>query len=367
MPALGAKGLPESASKKRKAASQPKFYAVRAGRHPGVYSDWNDCKESITGFKGASFKSFSNRSDAEAFVSGRESNSGPSASVGEARFYGVASGHNPGVYTDWATAQEQIKGWKLPKYKRFPTRGEAEAFVQAGNRHGKVGSATTELIEEDEQSGELDDEVSDVESPAVPSKRRKTSPAASVEQTRIGQNIVQIAATPSTTKSRDSDAKSKPLSIYTDGSSLANGQVGAVAGVGVFFGDGDDRNISEALEGELQTNQRAELTAILRALEIAPMHREVHIYTDSNYSINCVTTWFKKWETNNWLTSTNQPVMNKDLVVDILARIRERQGFGSGTIFNWIKGHSNDPSNEAADRLAVSGAQRAQARRRNKQ
>ncbi|KFY09139.1 hypothetical protein V492_05582, partial [Pseudogymnoascus sp. VKM F-4246] len=364
MAALGGKGLPDSASKKRKATTQPKFYAVRAGRHPGVFSDWNDCKESITGFKGASFKSFSTQSEAEAFVSGRESNAGPSAPVGEARFYGVASGHNPGVYTDWTTAQEQIKGWKLPKYKRFSTRGEAEAFVQAGNRRGKVELSTTELIDEYEPPGEFDDELSDVESLTVPSKKRKTSPAASADKTKA--NTVQIAATTSAAKSRASDAKSKPLSIYTDGSSLANGKVGAVAGVGVFFGDGDDRNISEALEGELQTNQRAELTAILRALEIAPMHREVHIYTDSNYSINCVTTWFKKWETNNWLTSTNQPVMNKDLVVDILARIRERQGVGSGTIFNWIKGHSNDPSNEAADRLAVSGAQRAQARRRNK-
>jgi ribonuclease HI len=126
---------------------------------------------------------------------------------------------------------------------------------------------------------------------------------------------------------------------------------------------GPSRNISEALEGELQTNQRAELTAVLRALEIAPTHREIHIYTDSSYSINCVTTWYKKWETNNWLTSAKQPVMNKDIIEDILARIRERQGFGSPTIFNWIKGHSNNPSNEAADRLAVSGAQRAQTQR----
>lgn len=54
MAALGGKGVPESASKKRKAATQPKFYAVRAGRNPGVFSDWNQCKESITGFKGAS-------------------------------------------------------------------------------------------------------------------------------------------------------------------------------------------------------------------------------------------------------------------------------------------------------------------------
>lgn len=121
------------------------------------------------------------------------------------------------------------------------------------------------------------------------------------------------------------------------------------------------RNVSEPLKGQLQTNQRAELTAILRALEIAPTRREVHIITDSSYSINCVTIWYKNWERNNWLTSTKQPVMNKDLIEDILAKIRERQGLGFATVFNWIKGHSNDPSNEAADRLAVSGAQRVQA------
>jgi ribonuclease HI len=156
----------------------------------------------------------------------------------------VASGHNPGVYTDWTTAQEQIKGWKLPKYKRFSTRGEAEAFVQAGGRPSKVDSGTTELIDEDEQPEDFDDEISEVESPAVPSKRRKTSPAASVDQTKTSQSTVQIAATTSAAKSRAADAKSKPLSIYTDGSSLANGKVGAVAGVGVFFGDGDDRYVS---------------------------------------------------------------------------------------------------------------------------
>ena len=86
-------------------------------------------------------KSFSTRSEADAFVSGRESNAGPSAPVGEARFYGVASGHNPGVYTDWATAQEQIKGWKLPKYKRFPTRTEAEDLFKLGTATARQGQA----------------------------------------------------------------------------------------------------------------------------------------------------------------------------------------------------------------------------------
>lgn len=121
------------------------------------------------------------------------------------------------------------------------------------------------------------------------------------------------------------------------------------------------RNVSEPLEGEVQTNQRAELTAIYRALEIAPLPRDVSIYTDSNYSINCLTVWYKSWEKNNWQTSAKKQVMNKDLVQNILVKIRERQKAGSITKFNWIKGHSADPGNVAADGLAVSGAQRSRA------
>lgn len=109
----------------------------------------------------------------------------------------------------------------------------------------------------------------------------------------------------------------------------------------------------------LQTNQRAELAAILRALEISPTNCEVHIVTDSQYSINCVTVWCKNWERNNWQTSTKQPVMNKDLIQAVLARIRDRDALGAATRFSWIKGHSNDPGNEAADRLAVLGAQKS--------
>lgn len=89
------------------------------------------------------------------------------------------------------------------------------------------------------------------------------------------------------------------------------------------------------------------------------MEKEVAIYTDSNYSINCVTTWFPNWEKRGWQTSASKPVMNQDLIQAVLAKIRERQNVEAKTIFNWIKGHSNDPGNEAADRLAVAGAQMA--------
>lgn len=116
------------------------------------------------------------------------------------------------------------------------------------------------------------------------------------------------------------------------------------------------RNVSEPLKGSRQTNQRAELTAILRALDIAPRHRDVTIFTDSQYAINCVTVWYVKWRRNNWMTAGNKLVENKDLVESILVKIEERNDLKVKTLFEWVKGHSSDPGNEAADRLAVNGA-----------
>lgn len=118
------------------------------------------------------------------------------------------------------------------------------------------------------------------------------------------------------------------------------------------------RNVSEPLKGSRQTNQRAELTAIVRALEIAPRHRDVTIFTDSRYAIDCVTVWFIKWRRNNWHTADNKPVENKDLIESILGKIEERESLKVKTLFEWVKGHNRDPGNEAADRLAVKGAMR---------
>jgi ribonuclease HI len=117
------------------------------------------------------------------------------------------------------------------------------------------------------------------------------------------------------------------------------------------------RNVSEALRGKRQTNQRAELTAVARALDHVPIDRSVLIHTDSNYSIKCLTEWFQKWETHNWKSSSGKDVENKDLIEPIIARIRERDLCRARTEFKWIKGHGNDPGNIAADRLAVQGSQ----------
>lgn len=49
-----------------------KFYAVKKGKKTGIFSTWDECKEQVTGFKGAVYKSFKTLSEAEAFLERNE-------------------------------------------------------------------------------------------------------------------------------------------------------------------------------------------------------------------------------------------------------------------------------------------------------
>lgn len=125
------------------------------------------------------------------------------------------------------------------------------------------------------------------------------------------------------------------------------------------------RNISERLAGDVQTNQRAELTAILRALQIVSPTESVLIWSDSQYAINCVKEWYKKWEANGWRTHKGE-VQNKDLVQAVLAEKRKRDAMGAQTMIEWVKGHSTNEGNIGADQLAVRGANNAKLATTNK-
>ena len=86
----------------------------------------------------------------------------------------------------------------------------------------------------------------------------------------------------------------KIINVYTDGACSNNGKPDARAGFGIWFGEGDPRNTSESFTGT-QTNNRAELLAIIKALTILRDEIEqgqpVMIYSDSSYSIRCYTTY----------------------------------------------------------------------------
>lgn len=83
--------------------------------------------------------------------------------------------------------------------------------------------------------------------------------------------------------------------------------------------------------------------------------QDIQIFTDSKYSMNCVTEWYRNWENNGWKTS-GKDVKNKDLIQAIRAKIEDRDASGTKTLFQWVKGHDAVPGNVEADKLAVRGA-----------
>ncbi|EGC48103.1 RNase H domain-containing protein [Histoplasma capsulatum var. duboisii H88] len=355
---------------KRKRTAEPKFYAVKFGFQPGVYHTWNDCLTQVTGFKGAVFQSFPTLDEANAFLTGTQTATGHGNSSTSTKFYGVQRGRKPGVYTDWAVTQDQVRGFRGPKYRRFATWAEADAYVRQGQQMPEETEVAQDVEHNPNPSGKTNlpgapgltsERPTDVDGKEYPPGLGPVPPGA------VDGFDPNVLLDPTTGKlkyrsphekvpTKQQPGRPGPLKIYTDGSSLRNGSMGAKAGVGVYFGPGDERNVSEPLKGSRQTNQRAELTAIIRALDIAPRHRDVTIFTDSKYAINCVTVWFVNWQRNKWMTAQDKPVENKDLIQSILLKIEERTLLNVKTLFEWVRGHSQNPGNEAADRLAVNGA-----------
>ncbi len=142
---------------------------------------------------------------------------------------------------------------------------------------------------------------------------------------------------------------------FTDGSCIRNGTKFARGGVGIHFPNKEFDDVSMPFTVQPITNQRAELCAILTTLDTVTKHKftTLTIYTDSEYSIKCLTLWAKKWDTNCWIDSKKKSVKNQDLIrpaYEILKRFPDirfkhvRSPTG-GTTFNEL-------ANEKADILA---------------
>lgn len=101
--------------------------------------------------------------------------------------------------------------------------------------------------------------------------------------------------------------------VFTDGACTNNGKPNACAGIGIYFGPNDGRNVSRRITGK-QTNNVAELTAIIEVYAIIKQDilsgKDITIFSDSNYAIRCCTTYGKKCSLN-WDT---KDIPNKDLV-----------------------------------------------------
>ena len=133
-----------------------------------------------------------------------------------------------------------------------------------------------------------------------------------------------------------------PLEIWTDGSVFPNPGNG---GWGWVRSDGQ-----EACGGVANTtNNRMELTAILKALESLKPGDQATIYSDSQYCVSGLTSWHAKWKSMKWRRK-GVDIPNRDLwmALDVAASLVKAK-------FKWVRGHNGNPGNERADRLAEQG------------
>ena len=138
------------------------------------------------------------------------------------------------------------------------------------------------------------------------------------------------------------------VTIYTDGACKGNPGPG---GWGVVLQSGGKEKHMHG--GEAQTtNNRMEMTAVIKALEALKMPCHVSLYTDSKYVIQGITEWMDAWKARGWKTASKDPVKNVDLWQKIDTLINEHQ-----IDWHWVKGHAGHPGNELADALANKGVE----------
>jgi ribonuclease HI len=148
------------------------------------------------------------------------------------------------------------------------------------------------------------------------------------------------------------------MRVFTDGACSSNGRPGAKAGYAVWFPEHKAMSMSQKLPPDQpQTNQRAEMAAIHQStliLEENGFHDEdIVIYTDSDYSMNCLTKWIPGWVSRGWKTAEGRDVLHRDLIEDTSKRLAKFKSYR----FVHVRSHTGGEddlsrNNDIVDRMA---------------
>ncbi len=220
------------------------------------------------------------------------------------KFYVIWAGREPGIYTDWPTAQKQILKFSGAKYKSFPTKAEAEAAFAGGS----VSSAS------------------------------KPSSGTSASRTNKSKNL---SAPPIKTD----------VVIYCDGGCDPNpGKAGS--GVAVYQND-QLIQLWYGIYNPNGTNNTAELNALFYSLQLAQHATKqglsAQILCDSMYSIQCIRDWAAGWEKNGWKKKTGEI---KNLEIIKLAYVLYNE-IKDKVLLSHVKAHAGTEGNELADRMTM--------------
>jgi ribonuclease HI len=214
------------------------------------------------------------------------------------KYYTVVKGRQTGIFDKWfgpGGAWEQVSGYAGARFKGFPDRKEAEAWLSGG---WKSAAGTP-------PAGK---------SPAPEKKASKNAPV-----------------------SKDA------VVVYTDGGSLGNPGPGGY-GV-VMLHKGKRKELSGAFR--LTTNNRMEMTACIVALRELETPSSVIMHCDSKYVVDGIMKgWAVKWRSKNWMRTKTEKAKNADLWKELLALCENHH-----VEFRWVKGHAGIEENERCDFL----------------
>ena len=137
----------------------------------------------------------------------------------------------------------------------------------------------------------------------------------------------------------------KKVNIYTDGACSGNPGPGGWGAVLVYRGIEREMSGGEAST----TNNRMELTAVIRALSALKEPCEVELCSDSKYVLDALTKgWAVGWRRNGWRKADKKPALNADLWEQLLDLVETHE-----MTYVWVKGHEGHPYNERCDAMAV--------------
>lgn len=349
------------------------YYAVARGREVGVFESWDICRSHTANFKGAMYKKFDSEDTARDFVK-QFRNKHAESLDGEASQ--AACVHENSL----KASKEDIKE---PSTSKFDFSAFNLRLTNLENSYQEKIRSLEERLEalENERGNthkeneiEVEDDASNQPSLSGSSRINATKrklldsageilkPGSSRSYCTSALKKVKHAEPASGVALQGLAVKEVPfqvdcenfVTVYTDGACSKNGTGHGKAGIGVWFNDGHPLNVAAPVKGRA-TNNEAELQAVQVAAEVAAGSgiQKLCIFTDSKFTINCMTSWIGKWKKNNWKTQSGEPVINKESVLAL------EKALNSLEAVKWVhvRGHQGNHGNEQADRLARSGAE----------
>ncbi|MEW8548288.1 MAG: ribonuclease H family protein [Candidatus Thiodiazotropha sp.] len=269
-------------------------------------------------------------------------------------FYAVTNGKETGVYTSWTQAGDSVLGFAKAKYKGFCTFREATlAMLNAGFLDFNVFDGQHTYKKSEYEQNRLKQLAA---SEAEPADQQGTQSESDLEFQTCIKEVENYEEQESLEKNLVS---ALTHTVYIDGSCIRNGSSSAQAGIGLYWGNEHAWNYSQPIQDDAPTNNKAEMRAAIKAIEIAKEHEieNLIIKSDSKYVIQGITEWVHKWGANGWKTSNGEDVKNKEIWIELLSVMHD-----SEVSITWehVAAHSGILENEEADRLATEAAKRMQ-------